>query len=57
MDVFVNDNLVSTTKGIIDYMKFDAIRVGQQNGIGDGSAIRNIQYYNRNLNTVEMLML
>jgi hypothetical protein len=49
--------LLSSTKGVIPYMKYDSITVGQENGLDNGSAIRNVQYYNRNLTTMEMSML
>lgn len=57
MDIFINDDLLSSTKGVIPYMKYDSITVGQENGLDNGSAIRNVQYYNRNLTTMEMSML
>lgn len=57
MDIFINDELLSSTKGVMPYMKYDSITVGQENGLDNGSAIRNVQYYNRNLTTMEMSML
>lgn len=57
MDIFINNELLSSTKGVMPYMKYDSITVGQENGLDNGSAIRNVQYYNRNLTTMEMSML
>jgi hypothetical protein len=57
MDIFINNELLSSTKGVMAYMKYDSITVGQENGLDNGSAIRNVQYYNRNLTTMEMSML
>ena len=57
MDIFINDELLSSTKGVMPYMKYDSITVGQENGLDNGSAICNVQYYNRNLTTMEMSML
>ena len=57
MDIFINNELLSSTKGVMPYMKYDSIIVGQENGLDNGSAIRNVQYYNRNLTTMEMSML
>ena len=43
-DVFINNKLVGTKAGIIPYMKYDSVNVGQEDGVPGG--ICNVQYYN-----------
>lgn len=52
-DVFINNKLVGTKKGIVPYMTYDNVVIGQENGMEGG--ICNVQYYNKPLtkNSIE----
>jgi hypothetical protein len=46
-DIFINNKLVGTKSGIIPYMSFDNVLIGQENGMEGG--ICNIQYFDKPL--------
>jgi hypothetical protein len=52
LDVFINGILVSSTKGVIPYMKYDNLIVGKESGINGG--VKNTIYYERTLTKDEI---
>ena len=47
LDIFIDNNLVSSTPGIVPYMTYDNITVGKQNGIY--GYIKDVVYFNNAL--------
>jgi len=47
LDIFINGRLVSTTAGIVPYMKISEVEVGEKDGLSGG--VCNVVYYSGNL--------
>ena len=52
MDVFLNGDLVSSTKNIIPYSTLDNLTIGEDNGIKGG--ICNVIYFNKALDSMSI---
>lgn len=55
LDVFINGNLVATSKNIVPYMSYDNIYIGAENGIRGG--IKNVKYYTEPLSKLRIKLL
>ena len=48
LDVFMNGTLVKSVEGVVPYMRYDVLTVGEDNGLNGG--VRNVVYYKKPLN-------
>ena len=55
LDVFLNNELVSTTKSIVPYMTHNSTFIGEENGLNGG--IKNIRYFNETLDRTQISLL
>jgi len=55
LDVFINNNLVSSTPSIVPYMSYDTVYSGVDNGIHGG--ICNVTYFDKVLDKTEISLL
>ena len=52
LDVFINGDLVATSKNVVPYMSYDNIYIGSGNGIRGG--IKNVKYYTEPLSKLRI---
>ena len=55
LDVFLNNELVSTTKSIVPYMTHNSTFIGEENGLNGG--IKNIRYFDESLDRTQISLL
>tara|TARA_B100000963_G_scaffold158634_1_gene138027 strand:- start:2015 stop:3826 length:1812 start_codon:yes stop_codon:yes gene_type:complete len=55
LDVFLNNELVSTTKSIVPYMTHNSTFIGEENGLNGG--IKNIRYFDETLDRTQISLL
>ena len=55
LDIFYNGELAKSVYGIVPYMEYDALTVGQQNGVR--GQLCNLNYFNKNMNLSQIYYL
>jgi hypothetical protein len=55
LDVFMNGDLVKSVEGVVPYMRYDVLTVGEDNGLNGG--VRNVVYYKKPLTATNLYFL